>query len=157
MSVQKPADHWAADEVVAPNLVALKAWYDSRRPKRRALPLADLPMLETLPGAADLALVAVSETGDFIYERLGAIYEKLSGQVVGQPETRRVPLQHLGLALRKEGPFHVSITRFEGPRILQYDRLILPLSGEGGHISHLLIGECFLRVAKDASPKDAPA
>ncbi|HEX6957379.1 MAG TPA: hypothetical protein VF194_05270 [Ferrovibrio sp.] len=158
----RPADHWAADEIVAPELVALKAWYDGARGARPMLAFAALPYLATLPGAADLALVALAEEdGSYLYLQTGEGYRRTAAVGGGglQPrpdgriaETRPVMCQHLDLAAAQRAPFHVSVTRWDGLKILQYDRLILPLDDgqQKGMVTHLLVGECFLRLAKDA-------
>lgn len=155
--------HYAADEVVAPTLIALKAWYDEARSQDAAkprviAPLSALPSdLSTLPGIVDLALVEVYEDGRFIYRAMGEGFRRTGGLKPGPDglvaETRPVIRQHFDLSMRERRAFHVSVTRWDGPRILQYDRLILPLddgqgSGENSAISHLLVGEVFLRVAK---------
>jgi hypothetical protein len=150
--------HYAADEVVAPALIALKAWYDEVRDKRVIAPLTALPPdLSALPGIADLALVEVYDDGRFIYRAMGEGFRRTAGLKPGPDglvaETRPVIRQHFDLSMRERRAFHVSVTRWDGPKILQYDRLILPLddgqgSGENSGISHLLVGEVFLRVAK---------
>lgn len=150
--------HYAADEVVAPALIALKAWYDEARGKRVIAPLSVLPAdMSTLPGIVDLALVEVYDDGRFIYQAMGEGYRRTAGLKPGVDgvvsETRPVIRQHFDLSMRERRAFHVSVTRWDGPKILQFDRLILPLddgqgSGEASAISHLLVGEVFLRVAK---------
>lgn len=171
-----PTPFWAAEEVVAPELVALKALYDQARHvgtphrsgtgPRALLAYAALPAMETLPALRDLALVEVGhEPGRYVYLAIGEGYRKTAA-VGGGPglapgpdgvtlETRPVMLQHFGLTEKERRPFHIKITRWDGPKILQYDRLILPLDDGGsghkdgaGEITHLLVGEVFLRVAK---------
>lgn len=163
-----PGHHWAADEIVAPGLIALKAWYDEARgagsaAERRMVAFDALPPVETLPGVSDLAIVEVRGDGSFRYIASGEGYRR-TAEVGGGPglvpgpdgvvvETRSVIRQHFGLAIAQRGAFHVSVTRWDGPKILQYDRLILPLDDgtggpEGGEITHLLVGEAFLRLAK---------
>lgn len=163
----KPADHWAADEIVAPELIALKALYDEARGGRRLLAYADLPPMEALPGLRDLALVEVgAEAGRYVYLAIGEGYRATAavggGGLKPGPdgvtlELRPVIRQHFDLTVAERRPFHISITRWDGPKILQYDRLILPLDdgrdgaayGDGGgEVTHLLVGEVFLRVAK---------
>ncbi|WP_298728093.1 hypothetical protein [uncultured Ferrovibrio sp.] len=164
----RPADRWAADEIVAPELIALKALYDQARGERRMLAYADLPPVETLPGVTDLAIVKVGqEAGRYIYLAAGEGYHETAkvgggeGLVPGPDgvtlERRPVIRQHFDLAVTERRPFHISITRWDGPKILQYDRLILPLDdgqsgpldGDGcGEVTHLLVGEVFLRLAK---------
>jgi hypothetical protein len=159
--------HYAADEIVAPELIALKAWYDQARGSQAMATADAVPPLEQLPGAADLALAELRSDGRYAYLALGERYRRLAalrpkadGAII---ETRPVVRQHFDLAIEQQAPFHVSITRWDGPRILQYDRLILPLrhgpeaggpeaggpdaSGTGA-VRHLLAGEVFLRVAK---------
>lgn len=168
-----PGHHWAADEIVAPGLIALKAWYDEARhagtkQERPMVAFSALPPVETLPGVGDLAIVEVREDGTFPYIASGEGYRR-TAEVGGGPglkpgpdgvvaETRPVICQHFGLAIAQRGAFHVSVTRWDGPKILQYDRLILPLDDGtggpshhddgGGEITHLLVGEAFLRLAK---------
>lgn len=163
-----PGHHWAADEIVAPSLIALKAWYDEARgqgtkAERPMVAFAELPPVETLPGVSDLAIVEVRADGRYPYIATGEGYRR-TVMVGGGPglkpgpdgvtaETRPVIRQHFGLAIAQRGPFHVSVTRWDGPKILQYDRLILPLDDgskgpDGGEITHLLVGEAFLRLAK---------
>ncbi len=159
----EPGHHWAADEIVAPSLIALKAWYDEARGTRAIVPFAELPHVETLPGVTDLAIVEVRADGSYPYLATGEGYRRTAAVGGGpglQPgpdgvmaETRAVIRQHFGLAIAQRGPFHVSVTRWDGPKILQYDRLILPLDDgrpgrEGSEITHLLVGEVFLRLAK---------
>lgn len=147
--------HWAADEIVAPALIALKAWYDDLKGDRAMVAFAALPDLRTLPGVADLAVVEVHGDGRYPYLAMGEGYRRMAALVPGPDgvtiETRPVVRQHFDLACQERGAFHVSITRWDGPKILQYDRLLLPLddgTGKGGAITHLLVGEVFLRVAK---------
>lgn len=155
--------HYAADEVVAPALIALKAWYDEARghgtaKPRMMAPLSALPPdLSTLPGIVDLALVEVYDEGRFVYRAMGDGFRRTAGLKPGpdgvMEETRPVIRQHFELCMRERRAFHVSVTRWDGPKILQYDRLILPLddgqgSGETSAIGHLVVGEVFLRVAK---------
>ena len=153
--------HYAADEVVAPALIALKAWYDEARgagtaAERPMAGFADLPDLNTLPGVSDLALVELAGDGSYVCRAMGEGYRRIAALVPGGDgvirETRPVIRQHFDLALRQGGSFHVSVTRWDGPKILQYDRLILPLTGDGpagpGTVTHLLVGEVFLRLAK---------
>ncbi|WP_341702881.1 hypothetical protein [Ferrovibrio sp.] len=150
--------HWAADEIVAPALIALKAVYDEIRGDAPLATYTALPPAETLPGLADLAVVEVDADRSFPYQAIGAGYRRTAaiGGAGLQPgpdgrirETRPVIRQHFGLALAEGRPFHVSVTRWDGPKILQYDRLILPLDDGRGSITHLLVGEVFLRVAKE--------
>lgn len=150
---------WAADEIVAPALLALKAVYDEVRGSAPLAAFAAMPPVETLPGLADLALVEVDGDRRFPYLAMGEGYRRTaaiggSGLLPGPDgrtcETRPVIRQHFGLALSEARPFHVSVTRWDGPKILQFDRLILPLDDSRGEITHLLVGEVFLRVAKDA-------
>lgn len=157
--------HWAADEIVAPELLALKAIYDEIAGSRGLAAWTALPPVETLPGVGDLAIVEVDAADRYPYLAIGEGYRRTAA--VGMPkggglkpgpdgrtcETRAVIRQHFGLAIRERRPFHVSVTRWDGPKILQYDRLILPLDsgpaqGKAGEITHLLVGEVFLRVAK---------
>ncbi|MFC3676796.1 hypothetical protein [Ferrovibrio xuzhouensis] len=151
--------HWAADEIVAPALLALKAVYDEVRGNALLAAYSALPPVETLPGLADLAMVEVDADRRFPYQAMGEGYRRTaaiggSGLQPGPDgrtfETRPVIRQHFGLALSEARPFHVSVTRWDGPKILQFDRLILPLDDGRGEITHLLVGEVFLRVAKDA-------
>lgn len=144
--------HYAADEIVAPALIALKAWYDETRGSAPMAAFDLLPDPYALPGPADLAVVEVAGDGRYAYVAMGEQYRrtaalKLDADGVTR-ETRPVVRQHLGLALKQRGAFHVSVTRWDGPKILQYDRLILPLTDPAGAVSHLLVGEVFLRVAK---------
>ena len=154
--------HYAADEIVAPALIALKAWYDEAREGRpmaafAALPPADMP--QTLPGPTDLAIVEVTGDGRYPYIAMGEQYRRTAALAADPDgvtrETRPVVRQHFDLAIRQRGAFHVSVTRWDGPKILQYDRVILPLDDGGttapdggGSVTHLLVGEVFLRVAK---------
>jgi hypothetical protein len=154
--------HYAADEIVAPALIALKAWYDEARGQgtahERAMPaFADLPPGQTLPGPGDLAIVDVHGDGRYVYLAMGDTYRRTAALAAGPDgviqETRPVVRQHFDLAVSQRGAFHVSVTRWDGPKILQYDRLVLPLDDgtggkAGGEIGHLLVGEVFLRVAK---------
>ncbi len=144
--------HYAADEIVAPALIALKAWYDEARGSQAMAAFAALPEPHALPGPADLALIEVAGDGRYPYLAMGEQYRRtaaLKPDADGVTrETRPVVRQHLDLALQQRDAFHVSITRWDGPKILQYDRLILPLTDAGGEVSHLLVGEVFLRVAK---------
>lgn len=144
--------HYAADEVVAPALIALKAWYDEARGDQPMAAFDRLPEPHTLPGPADLALIEVGGDGRYAYLAMGEQYRRtaaLKPDADGVTrETRPVVRQHLDLALKQREAFHVSITRWDGPKILQYDRLILPLIDADGAVSHLLVGEVFLRVAK---------
>jgi len=155
--------HYAADEIVAPALIALKAWYDEARGQGTATarvmaPLSALPQdLSVLPGVVDLAVVEVYDDGRFIYLAMGEGFRRTAALQPGPDgvlaETRPVIRQHFDLSMRERGAFHVSVTRWDGPKILQYDRLILPLddgqgSGDASAITHLLVGEVFLRVAK---------
>lgn len=149
--------HYAADEIVAPALIALKAWYDQTRGTRPMAAFADLPELHSLPGVADLALVEVSADGRFAYLGMGEGYRRTAALTSGPDgvtaETRPVVRQHFDLAASQRGAFHVSVTRWDGPRILQFDRLVLPLDDGaakpgGGEVTHLLVGEVFLRFAK---------
>lgn len=149
--------HYAADEIVAPALIALKAWYDEARgqgtPKAQAMAaFATLPPPHELPGPADLALIEIAGDGRYAYLAMGEQYRRtaaLKPDADGVTrETRPVVRQHLDLALKQREAFHVSITRWDGPKILQYDRLILPLDDGNGTVTHLLVGEVFLRVAK---------
>ncbi len=144
--------HYAADEIVAPTLIALKAWYDEARGTKAMAPFNALPEPHALPGPADLALIEVAGDGRYPYLAMGEQYRRtamLKPDADGVTrETRPVVRQHLDLALKQREAFHVSITRWDGPKILQYDRLILPLTDAGGEVSHLLVGEVFLRVAK---------
>lgn len=163
-----PGHHWAADEIVAPGLIALKAWYDEARgaatkAERPMVAFQALPHVETLPGVTDLAILEVRSDGTYPYIAIGDGYCR-TAEVGGGPglqrgpdgvvaETRAVIRQHFGMAIAQRGPFHVSVTRWDGPKILQYDRLILPLDdgkggAQGGEITHLLVGEAFLRLAK---------
>ena len=150
--ITPPPRGWLADEVQAPSLVDLLAWYDKTRGTRPVLPVSALPALETLPGAADLALIEIEPYGNYRYRACGEAYRLLSGLLADPDdvmrENRAVIRQHLDLAAREHRPFHVSITRWDGPNILQYDRLILPLDDGHGTISHLLVGEAFLRYAR---------
>ncbi len=157
-----PTRHYAADEIVAPALIALKAWYDEARGLRDMAPFAALPPGHALPGPADLAIVEVRGDGRYPYVAMGEQYRRTAcsgpGALAAGPdgvtlETRPVVRQHFDLAVTQRGAFHVSVTRWDGPRIQQYDRLILPLddgseAAAGGEITHLLVGEVFLRVAK---------
>lgn len=144
--------HYAADEIVAPALIALKAWYDEARGKREMAAFSALPEPHALPGPSDLALVEVSGDGRYVYLAMGEQYRRtaaLKPDADGVTrETRSVVCQHLDLALKQRDAFHVSITRWDGPKILQYDRLILPLDDGAATVTHLLVGEVFLRVAK---------
>ncbi len=144
--------HYAADEIVAPALIALKAWYDEARGGKPMAPFDQLPEPHALPGPADLALIEVAGDGRYPYLAMGEQYRRtamLKPDTDGMTrETRPVVRQHLDLALKQREAFHVSITRWDGPKILQFDRLILPLTDAGGEVSHLLVGEVFLRVAK---------
>jgi len=151
--------HWAADEIVAPELIALKAVYDEARGGAALAAYTALPPVETLPGVTDLALVTVDAERRFPYAAMGAGYRRTAaiggGGLVPGPdgrtcETRAVIRQHFGLAIAESRPVHVSVTRWDGPKILQFDRLILPLVDGDGGIDHLLVGEVFLRVAKNA-------
>lgn len=150
--ITPPPRGWLADEVQAPSLVDLLAWYDATRAGRPVLPVSALPALENLPGAADLALIEREPYGNYRYRAMGEAYRALSGLVTdadgAMRESRAVIRQHLDLACRDGHPFHVSITRWDGPNILQYDRLILPLDDGHGSITHLLVGEAFLRYAR---------
>lgn len=148
---------WAADEIVAPALIALRAVYDELRGPAALPAFAALPPVEALPGVADLAIVAVDADRRFPYLAMGEGYRRTAaiGGAGLQPgpdgrtfETRAVIRQHFGLAIDEARPFHVSVTRWDGPRILQFDRLVLPFVDGDGEISHLLVGEVFLRVAK---------
>lgn len=150
---------WAADEIVAPALVALKTIYDEVRGPASLAAWSALPPAETLPGVADLAVVEVDADRRFPYLTMGEGYRHTAaiGGAGLQPgpdgrtcETRPVIRQHFGLAIGEARPFHVSVTRWDGPKILQFDRLILPLDDGRGTITHLLVGEVFLRLAKDA-------
>jgi hypothetical protein len=150
---------WAADEIVAPVLIALKAVYDEVRGPAPLAAFAAMPPVETLPGLADLALVEADADRRFPYLAMGEGYRRTAaiGGAGLQPgpdgrifETRAVIRQHFGLAIGETRPFHVSVTRWDGPKILQFDRLVLPLDDGRGDITHLLVGEVFLRVAKDA-------
>jgi hypothetical protein len=144
--------HYAADEIVAPALIALKAWYDEARDGRAMAAFAALPPRGTLPGPADLAIAEVRGDGRYPYLAMGEQYRRTAALSAGPDgvtlETRPVVCQHFDLATAQRGPFHVSVTRWDGPKILQYDRLILPLDDGAGTVSHLLVGEVFLRVAK---------
>ncbi|MEK9970363.1 MAG: hypothetical protein VW600_14580 [Ferrovibrio sp.] len=144
--------HYAADEIVAPALIELKAWYDEARGPHAMAPFDAVPALDQLPGAADLALADVQQDGRYVYIAMGEQYRRLAALAAGPDgiavETRPVVRQHFDIAIEQQAPFHVSITRWDGPRILQYDRLILPLRDGAGAVSHLLAGEVFLRVAK---------
>lgn len=144
--------HYAADEIVAPALIALKAWYDEARGSKPMASFDILPEPHALPGPADLAILRVTGDGRYPYLAMGEQYRRsaaLKPDADGiTRETRPVVRQHLDLALAQGGAFHVSVTRWDGPRILQYDRLILPLADAAGAVSHLLVGEVFLRVAK---------
>ncbi|PJI43217.1 hypothetical protein [Ferrovibrio sp.] len=144
--------HYAADEIVAPALIALKAWYDEARGSKSMAAFDTLPPPHELPGPADLALIEVAGDGRYAYLAMGEQYRRtaaLKPDADGVTrETRPVVRQHLDLAFEQRDAFHVSITRWDGPKILQYDRLILPLTDAEGSVSHLLVGEVFLRVAK---------
>jgi hypothetical protein len=151
--------HYAADEVVAPALIALKAWYDEARgmgtrAERPMAGFADLPALNTLPGVSDLALVELAGDGGYVCRAMGEGYGRIAALTPGTDgvirETRPVIRQHFDLAVAERRSVHVSVTRWDGPKILQYDRLILPLTGDGpaATITHLLVGEVFLRLAK---------
>jgi hypothetical protein len=144
--------HYAADEIVAPALIALKAWYDEVRGARAMAPFDALPAPHALPGPADLAIVDVVGDGRYAYLAMGEQYRRTAALKPDPDgvtrETRPVVRQHFDLAVDQGNAFHVSVTRWDGPRILQYDRLILPLTDSAGAISHLLVGEAFLRVAK---------
>ena len=52
--------HYAADEIVAPALIALKAWYDEARGSKSMAAFDTLPPPHELPGPADLALIEVA-------------------------------------------------------------------------------------------------
>lgn len=146
------ARHYAADEIVAPSLIALKAWYDEARGSRDMAAFGALPQPHDLPGPTDLALVEVMGDGRYAYLAMGEQYRRtaaLKPDTDGVTrESRPVVRQHLDLAFEHRDAFHVSITRWDGPKILQYDRLILPLDDGAGTVTHLLVGEVFLRVAK---------
>ncbi len=155
--------HYAADEIVAPALIALKAWYDETRGHRPMAGFADLPLGPALgaalPGPTDLAIVDVGGDGRYAYLAMGENYRHTAALAAGPDgvtiETRPVLRQHFDLAMAQRGAFHVSVTRWDGPKILQYDRLVLPLddgavnhADGGGMVTHLLVGEVFLRIAK---------
>jgi len=144
--------HYAADEIVAPALIALKAWYDEARGSKGMAAFDTLPPPHELPGPADLALIEVAGDGRYAYLAMGEQYRRtaaLKPDADGVTrESRPVVRQHLDLAFEQRDAFHVSITRWDGPKILQYDRLILPLDDGAGTVTHLLVGEVFLRVAK---------
>lgn len=144
--------HYAADEIVAPSLIALKALYDEGRGKRAMLAFADLPEAAALPGPSDLAIVEVPGDGRYLYLAMGETYRRTAALAAGPDgvtqETRPVVRQHFDLAITQRGAFHVSVTRWDGPKILQFDRLVLPLDDGQGVVTHLLVGEVFLRVAK---------
>jgi hypothetical protein len=144
--------HYAADEIVAPALIALKARYDEARGGKGMAAFDALPPPHELPGPADLALIEVSGDGRYVYLAMGEQYRRtaaLKPDADGVTrESRPVVRQHLDLAFEQRDAFHVSITRWDGPKILQYDRLILPLDDGAGIVTHMLLGEVFLRVAK---------
>lgn len=144
--------HYAADEIVAPALIALKAWYDEARGNKPMAPFDILPEPHALPGPADLAILEVMGDGRYPYLAMGEQYRRTAALKPDADgitrESRPVVRQHLDLALAQGSAFHVSVTRWDGPRILQYDRLILPLDDGDGVVTHLLVGEVFLRVAK---------
>lgn len=144
--------HYAADEIVAPALIALKAWYDEARGSKPMARFDILPEPHALPGPADLAILEVMGDGRYPYLAMGEQYRRTAALKPDADgitrETRPVVRQHLDLALAQGSAFHVSVTRWDGPRILQYDRLILPLDDGDGVVTHLLVGEVFLRVAK---------
>lgn len=146
------ARHYAADEIVAAALIALKAWYDEARGSRAMAAFNMLPEPHTLPGPADLAIAELSGDGRYVYTAMGEQYRRTAALKPDPDgvtrETRPVVCQHLDLALAQRRAFHVSVTRWDGPKILQYDRLILPLDDGADTVTHLLIGEVFLRVAK---------
>jgi len=150
--ITPPPRGWLADEVQAPSLVDLLAWYNTARGERAVLAMAGIPALSKLPGAADLALIEIEPYGNYRYRGMGKAYKALAalkpdGDGVTR-ESRAVIRQHLDFACREGHPFHVSITRWDGPKVLQYDRLILPLDDGQGSITHLLVGEAFLRFAR---------
>jgi hypothetical protein len=146
--------HYAADEIVAPELIALQALYDDLRGQQPMLAYDALPPVEALPGVADLALVEALADGRYRYLAMGNGYHHVAGEALKAGadgtviETRPVVRQHFDLAVTERRPVHVSVTRWDGPKILQYDRLILPLLDGRGEIAHLLAGEVFLRYAK---------
>ncbi|WP_374634315.1 hypothetical protein [Ferrovibrio sp.] len=150
--IKPPPLGWLADEIQAPSLLELNAWYTAARGANPLAPVDAVGKLTALPAADDLGLVEIMPDGSYLYRQIGPAYAKLSELRPDADgltrETRAVMRQHLDLACSEAKPFHVSITRWDGPRILQYDRLILPLGDAGGIISHLLIGEAFLRVAR---------
>lgn len=150
--ITPPPRGWLADEIQAPDLVALNAWYESL-PADKGLP--DAPgaaSLEGLPGADDLALLRIEADGAMVYESQGQGYRQLAGLLPDADglirETRAVMRQHVGIVLDQARPFHISITRWDGPRILQYDRLLLPFGLASARITHVLVGETFLRLAR---------
>lgn len=146
--------HYAADEIVAPELIALKALYDDLRGRQPLLAYDALPPVETLPGVSDLALVEALADGRYRYRAMGNGYRHTAGAALKTAgdgttaENRPVVLQHFDLAVTERRPVHVSVTRWDGPKILQFDRLVLPLTDGQGEIGHLLVGEVFLRLAK---------
>ncbi len=150
--ITPPPRGWLADEVQAPALVDLLAWYNATRGDKPVLPVAALPALAKLPGGDDLALIEIEPYGGYRYRSMGEAYKTLASLVPDGDdvtrESRAVIRQHLDLASREGHPFHISITRWDGPNILQYDRLILPLDDGHGAITHLLVGEAFLRYAR---------
>jgi len=150
--IDPPPLGWLADEIQAPSLLELNAWYNQARGDQPLAPAATLGRLADLPAAEDLGLVEIMPDGAYLYRQIGRAYGQLSELKPDMDgltrENRPVMRQHLDLVCREGKPFHVSITRWDGPRILQYDRLILPLCDAGGAITHLLIGEAFLRVAR---------
>ncbi len=150
--IKPPPLGWLADEIQAPSLLELNAWYNAARADKPLAPANAIGKLADLPAADDLGLVQIMPDGSYLYRQIGPAYAKLSELRPDADgltrESRAVMRQHLDLAGSEAKPFHVSITRWDGPRILQYDRLILPLTDADGAITHLLIGEVFLRVAR---------
>lgn len=128
--------------------------YDDLRGQHTLLAYDALPPVEALPGVADLALVEALADGRYRYLAMGNGYRHVAGEALKTgpdgtiTETRPVVRQHFDLAVTERRPVHVSVTRWDGPKILQYDRLILPLLDRRGDIAHLLAGEVFLRFAK---------
>lgn len=153
---------YAADEIQAPELIALKTVYDEARgagtsAERAMAAFADLPAAETLPGLPDLAIVECLADRSYRYLAMGNGYARIAALKPGADgvvrETRPVVRQHFDLAINQREPFHVSITRWDGPKILQFDRLVLPLDdgtggADGGIVTHLLTGDVFLRFAR---------
>jgi len=150
--ITPPPRGWLADEIQAPSLFELNEWYHARRGEAVFPPPDVIPDLAALPGGDDLAKLRIGPGDDYIYEAMGPAYRALSALLPGPDgrvhETRAVMRQHVGFVLGQKLPFHVSITRWDGPRILQYDRLLLPFGPDAGHITHLLVGEAFLRLAR---------